>query len=309
MRIWNCIKAMGVAAMVVGILVSCVKDNGDVVDYDVVLAFNPAIYSPVKTSMGGSYPEGVAFGVTACSLPYGCCWADNKGKGDGFLNNEKVEFKDGRWLPQSNCNWPHVTRSLTCIAYSPYGAAEGCSLEGGVVFKDVNTVESQDPLLYTDPVTDLHKGLYGGVVSLPFKHALGSISINLKNLVDLSDTIKVTSVRLVDVKYKGSFCSLPAPDWTLEESKTELVFYEGVYASTQSPTRIGKEYLVIPQILESCFEVDFSYHTSAGTYINQTLRTRKVGTLIEPGRDYIYTLSVGIDEVKFMLEVIDSYLQ
>lgn len=309
MRIWNCIKAMGVAAMAVGILVSCVKDNGDVVDYDVVLAFNPAIYSPVKAPMGGSYPGGVAFGVTACSLPYGCSWADNKGKGESFLNDEKVEPQEGKWLPQSKCNWPHVTRSLTCIAYSPYGVAEECSLEQGVVFSNVNMVESQDVLLYTDPVADLHKGLYGGVISLPFKHALGSISINMKNLVDLSDTIKVKSVRLVDVKYKGSFCSLPAPDWTLEESKAELVFYEGEWESTQAPTRIGKEYMILPQILETCFEVDFSYHTSAGTYIDQTLRTREVGTLIEPGRNYIYTLSVGIDEVKFMLEVIESYLQ
>ena len=88
-----------------------------------------------------------------------------------------------------------------------------------------------------------------------------------------------------------------------------LDFIDGSFDTSQSPETAGEQFLVIPQHLSGVFEVDFIYYTDAGTYINQTLSTRKVETYLEPGRHYSYTLSVGIDEVKFMLEVIDNHLQ
>lgn len=309
MSLKSCIIWGSLLAMAVGMMGSCVKDNGEVVDYDVALAFNPAIYSPVRSALGGSYPEGVPLGVTASTLPVGSSWESDWAEGKSFLVDEKVVPQGERWLPQSNCNWPHVGMTLTCIAYSPYGAASGCNFTDGVVFSGVDVRKNQADLLYTDPVEDAHKGAYGGVVALPFKHALGSISIKVKNLVEDSDRIVVKKVKLLQAVQKGSFRSLPSAQWTLEGEPEEIVFYNGEFESTQAPGKLGEKLFIIPQTLATCFEVDFIYYTAAGTYITQTLRTRDVGTLIEQGRNYTYTLSVGIDEVKFMLEVIDSYLQ
>lgn len=309
MKIWRYTRIIGIAASVAVILVSCVKDNEDILDYDVVLSFNPAIYSHVKSAVNGNYPDNVPFGVTAITQPNGLK-GDREGKGsESFLYNEKVEPYDGKWVPESKCNWPHVSKTLTCIAYSPYGVADECNFEDGIIVKNVDMEKSQEVILYTEPVENVHKSIYGGVVALPFKHALASVSIRVKNLVDLKEKIKIKGVRILGVKYKGDFRSLPAPEWQLKEDETDLEFYKGDCEIPQAPTDLGKGFMLLPQVLDSCFEVDFSYHTSSGTYIEHTIKSRNAGTLIEPGTNYIYTLSIGIDEVKFMLEVIDNYLQ
>lgn len=291
------------------LMCSCVKDKEDVVDYDVVLQFNPAIYSQSKATLGGSYPDGVPFGVAAVSYDASLSWDSNGGRGETFLSDEKVVLEGDHWLPESRCNWPHVLKNLAVVAYSPYGAAARCSVTDGVLFSDVNTLENPVDLLYTEPIADLHKGVYGGVVALPFKHALSSINVKVKNLVDTLDRVVIKGIRIGGVKYKGSFSSLPYPAWEIEEDATSLVFYSGSHDSTQAPVSLGESFLIIPQRLDTVFEVDFRYYTSAGTYLDMSLSTRKVETMLQPGRSYTYTLSVGIDEVKFMLEVIDSHLQ
>lgn len=303
------ILLLALVAGAVGMMASCVKDNEEIVDYDVALQFNPAIYTQAKAAFSGTYPQGVPFGVTASSLPVESSWEQAGAGAEAFLVDEKVSDESGKWLPQSKCNWPHVTRNLSVIAYSPYGAASKCSLTEGVVFNNVNTVEAQTDLLYTEPVTDLHKGVYGGVVALPFKHALSTINVKIKNLVDSMDQIVIKEIRIPEIRYKGTFKSFPQAGWELEEDLTQLTFYSGSHDSTQAPTPIGSTFLIIPQQLDTHFEVDFNYYTQAGTYLEMSLSTRDVETMLLPGRSYTYTLSVGIDEVKFLLEVIDSHLQ
>lgn len=297
-----------VALMAFCVAVSCVKDNEDIIDYDVVLAFNPAIYSPAKSAFSGTYPIDVPFGVTAVTLPVESSWHNGLSNASAFLDNEKVLPVENKWLPESLCNWPHVSKTLSAIAWSPYTAGKA-NFTGGVVFENVDIAQNQTDLLYTEPVTDVHKGVYGGVVALPFRHALSTIKVKAKNLVDTNEKIVIKSIKLSGIKNKGSFKSLPSPQWTLEETTVPLGFYEGSFEASQAPQSLGHTFLVIPQQLQTDFEVEFSYFTSAGTYINQTLKTRAVETLLESGRSYTYTLSVGIDEVKFMLEVIDAHLE
>lgn len=308
MKRLNYIVAVVLLAGVAGLLGSCVKDNEDVIDYDVALQFNPAIMSQVKSDFS-SYPQEIPFGVAACTLPSDNTWENGCASAEAFLTDEKVEYKNGQWLPASNCNWPHVGKRLSVAAYSPYGAASGCSVKDGITFSNVNTLENQHTLLYTDPVTDLHKSIYGGVVALPFKHALSKINIKVKNLVDTMDVILVKEIRLPGIKHKGSFKSLPNANWTLQDDTTELLFFRGEHESIQAPKSLGETFMILPQQLNTHFEVDFRYYTSAGTYLNMSLRSRDVETYLQPGRSYTYTLSIGIDEVKFLLEVIDSQLQ
>lgn len=303
-----CIVTAVLLTVCVGLLGSCVKDNEDIVDFDVALQFNPAILAQVKDAKSSTYPQETPFAVTACTLPSNTLWQNKYAAAEPFLNREKVEYKNGMWLPASNCNWPHITKSLSVIAYSPFDANAQCSVVDGIEFNNVNSLETENDLLYTDPVTDMHKNTYGGVVALPFKHALSKISIKVKNLVDTTDIIQVKEIRLPGIKHKGSFKSQPEAQWDLQDDKTELVFFSGIHKSIQAPKPLGETFKIIPQKLDTHFEVDFRYYTAAGTYIDMSLSSRKVETYLQPGRSYTYTLSIGIDEVKFMLEVIDSQL-
>lgn len=309
MRWFNGILVLLVPAIFVGIMASCVKDNGDVVDFDVPLVFEPALHEAVRGSQAGTYSGSVPFGVSAAILDLGGVWEYDSPKAEVFLFNHKVEQVGDVWLPQNKCNWPHISKTMTVMAYSPYGAAAECNFTDGVVFSNVNTLELEHPLLYTNTIENLRKDVYGGVVAVPFKHALSSISIKLKNLVDVQQRIVVSAVRFNGVKYKGGFRSMPRAEWELQDDVAVLDFIDSSFETSQSPEHAGEQFLVIPQQLSGVFEVDFIYYTEAGTYIYQTLSTREVGTYLEPGRNYSYTLSVGIDEVKFMLEVIDSHLQ
>lgn len=309
MRCFQIILVLLVSAGFVGIMASCVNDNGDVVDFDVPLVFEPALHEAVKSDQKGTYSGDVPFGVSAAVLDLGSDWEYDGSKAESFLSDHKVERVGDLWFPQNKCNWPHISKSMTVMAYSPYGAATECNFINGVVFRDVNTLELEYPLLYSNSIENLRKDVYGGVVAVPFKHALSSLSIKLKKLVDISQRIVVSAVRFNGVKYKGDFRSIPYAEWKLQDDVAVLDFIDGSFDTSQSPETAGEQFLVIPQHLSGVFEVDFIYYTDAGTYINQTLSTRKVETYLEPGRHYSYTLSVGIDEVKFMLEVIDNHLQ
>ena len=309
MKLFRLIHAAMIPAIIVGIMVSCVKINGTIEDFDVELAFEPAIFSPVKVEAKGLYPKGVDFGVTASMLDASCVWAKNFSEAESFLVNEEVEQVGNMWMPLSRCNWPDISKTLTIIAYSPYSSSTVCNFTDGVVFNGVNTVEKEEELLYTEPLTDLHKDIYGGVVSVPFKQALCSVGVKVKNLIGLNEKIEIYGIRFNGIRYEGNFHSLPYPSWDLTDSKTNLQFYNGVYESTQYPVTIGNSHKVIPQTLNGVFEVDFRYYTESGTFLDQTVSTRTVETCLEPGRNYSYTLSVGIDEVRFLLEVIDSQLK
>lgn len=306
MKRLDCILLFAAAAL---LMVSCVKDSTRPVHYDVPLEFNPVIYSHVKGGFSASYPEDVPFGVSAITLPLGSRWEDCSNQAQAFLSNEKVTSLSGGWFPQSGCLWPQADKSVSVVAYAPYGAAEKCSLVDGVVFSNVDMDKSQTDLLYTDPVTDMNVAGNGGPVPLPFKHALSTVNIKIKNIVGDSQRVVVKSVRLPGVKFKGNFKSLPYPVWSISSEETQLLFYNGEYETSHTPENIGTTFLVLPQQFSTAFVVDFTYYTHSGTCLNMSLSSRQISTMLEAGRNYTYTISVGIDEVKFLLEVIDSYLQ
>ena len=52
--------------------------------------------------------------------------------------------------------------------------------------------------------------------------------------------------------------------------------------------------------------VEYEYRTSANTGFTLVLKTCDLQTNLKPGRHYTYTLAVGIDEVQFLLEIIED---
>ena len=75
------------------------------------------------------------------------------------------------------------------------------------------------------------------------------------------------------------------------------------------PEPIGTVWLMVPQKLDTKISVEFQYTTFANTTITQVIKTVPMKTTLENGRDYTYTLSVGIDDVKFLQELIEDKLK
>ena len=119
------------------------------------------------------------------------------------------------------------------------------------------------------------------------------------------DKITINKITIDGVKHSGSFSSLPSPKWILDDDVAPLPIFEGKYLTAGVPEPIGNIWLMVPQKFDTTITVDFCYTTFANTTITQEIKTVPLKTTLENGRDYTYTLSVGIDDVKFLQELID----
>ena len=156
------------------------------------------------------------------------------------------------------------------------------------------------------PQADMDKVESHGLIVLPFKHALSQIDFKVKNRVTANEEIIIKSIKIDEVKYRGYFTSLPEPSWTTGQDTATLFFFEGSQATGTNPEDIGYCWNVVPQVLDTRVTVEYEYRTSPTTGFTQTLKTCDLETNLTPGRHYTYTLSVGIEDVKFLLEIIED---
>ncbi len=180
--------------------------------------------------------------------------------------------------------------------------------EGGT-FTDVDTSLTQTDLLYTDVVADRAKTESGGVVAMPFRHALCKVDFRIKNLVTTAEKVVVRSITLDAAATRGSFRSLPVPTWQLDASRVPVRFFEGEADTDHTPREAGCPVLMLPQELAAPVTVEYDYTTAQGAVLHQRLSTKELTTCLEAGRHYSYTPSVGIDEVKFLIEVIENHFE
>ncbi|MGN0188119.1 MAG: fimbrillin family protein [Candidatus Cryptobacteroides sp.] len=297
---------ISVLTLLSALLAACAIERRDPNDPDVALSFQPAMYMQMDGEWQGDYPEDRPFGVWAWSLDADKEWGSDSASAEVFLENEEISPSSlGLWCSQTPVLWPPRDRNLTFIAGSPYSRVDACSKENGIEFRDVDLTCDRTDLLYTVLQTDLNKISGGGNVTMPFSHALCQVSFRVKNrgTVSEKEQIRIRKIGLSSVLCKGSFRSLPEPFWTTEDQTCDLTFFEGDFLSDILPTDIGQSFLVIPQKLDTTVDVVYEYHTAAGTYITCHSSCPLTASLL-PGRRYIYTLTAGIDDVKFMTEVI-----
>lgn len=276
------------------LVTACAIDRENDYDREVVLSFHPAMHIPSKSEMIDDYPEKQPFAVKVWVMPDKNLYLDSE-----------CNLQDGSWLPDVTTLWPESGKTLSAIGYTPSELFDGCDEENGVICNDYNVIENQTPLLYTAPQTGLEKNECGGVIPMPFNYALAQIDFRVKNRVDENEKIIVRSIQIDEAAYKGSFRSLPAPYWELKDDKAPFVFFEGEHHTSHQPEEIGCVWHMIPQTFATKVSVLYEYQTSAGTGFTTTLKTRDLQTTIEPGRHYTYTISIGIDDVIFLQEIID----
>lgn len=273
-------------------------------DPDVELTFSPFFNVNVRSLPMAS--GDVTVKNPENSVPFGV----NAWCGDGletFLSAEKVEKVADCWKTEDVVMWPEREKKLTVLAWSPYDACPGADLQTGVVFRDVNVLKDNLPdYLYADPVTELDKLNTGGTVNLPFSNALSSIEFKIKNRVGNDEEIIIESIELQDFLHKGDFRSLPQPVWTPEGEPVCVSFFEGEFETEHIAAPIGDRRMLIPQTLDAPVLVKFRYIHSSGTHISQTLFSENnLRLTMLPGRHYAITLSIGVDTVNFLLDIIN----
>ena len=65
---------------------------------------------------------------------------------------------------------------------------------------------------------------------------------------------------------------------------------------------------MLTQKLDTEVTVEYDYVTEAGTFITQKLKTTALQKALQPGKNYTFTITVGIDDVKFLVEIIEDLL-
>lgn len=301
------------------LLAGCTIDAPIVYDPDLRLLFHPEMYHHIDDEQAPAFPHGQDISVCAWTgdrewLPLSRAFSQEVPLTDSI---RKIQVTDTLWVLEEEVLWPGRNQVLSVTAYSPHD--EDCEVdrEKGVQWS-TDVLEEQVDLLYSHIDKNRKGNLNENIVHLPFSHALSRVSFYVKNRVDNTgaldvlnrpDKITVKKIFIDGVKHSGSFCSLPSPQWTLVDDVQPLEIYDGSYLTTGTPEPLGNVWLMIPQKFDTQIYVEFQYTTFANTTITQHIKTVPLTATIEPGRDYIYTLSVGIDDVLFLQERIEDRLK
>lgn len=300
-------------------LTACAIDRPQDYNPELRLMFQPDMYMHVSHEYIDRFPTDGTFGVAAWVLPEDVTWAEGSGQAEEFIPLSEARsmevfitdttlrqtVKDTLWGLADHVHWPEKSTNLTFLAYSPYDAPCGCDRDRGISWS-VDVLEDQTDLLYTSPHADMQKIRDGWVVQLIFEHALSRMDFRVKHRVEDDEKITVKKITVGGMYHKGVFQSLPVPQWTLGGSRIPVTFFEGNAEAGPLPQEMGDYRMVIPQELDTYVTVEYEYTTFADTSIELNVRTVPLRTKIEPGRSYTYTLTVGIDDVKFMLELIEE---
>lgn len=260
---------------------------------------------------GGSniYPKDSSFGVWVAALDDNLLWEYDSHTAEVVVDDEVVGWNGTEWNTATPHAWPAEKR-LTVAAYSPATAQASFSDKEGVVFRDVDVLEDGgSELLFAGPICDKSYGVGGGVITIPFKHALCSVQFAV--IPHLPDHIGVVirKISVGQLQHKGSFASLPEPSWATEGELCEQVVFEGNEAVQSGEVKLlGEPKWVLPQITTAKVKILCDFVYANATLPNQTLEADK-SVAWQPGVGYLYTLKIYTDSVGFLHDNISAIFE
>ena len=283
----------------------CTVNRQNLFDPEVGMSFQPAMLMHVSEDDAERYPKDQSFGVSAWSLPDEKQWNSNSAEASLYIDAlEAKPIDELNWSCDEKLIWPSVQENLTFLSWSPYDAGKGCDNVEGVRFEINDILTEQTDILYSDPLQDICKIECGGVVTIPFRHALCQMSICVKNRVYETEKIIVKEVVMERIAGSGTFNSLNDLQWQTGEDNVSITFLDESFQTGSHPEPVGKKWLLIPQEIDTPLIVEFSFSVESGETITQRLKTIPLKMRLEAGKSYIMTLSIGIDDVKFLKEII-----
>jgi hypothetical protein len=282
------VKRFSLILLLVMALPACSRIENMGVEETVQLRFDPVILAASKADVPGEYPADVPFGVQVWDYDL----AKEPTSGTVLLDNAQVTFTGGEWVPGNGVLWPGMDRNLAVLAYSPYGRAASVNLQEGIRFEAVNTDTDQTDLLYTDLRQGLHRNNDGGVVNLPFRHALCYVDFAIRTNALESERVEVRSLSLLSLYTEGDFQSLPEPGWSLTGTPHKVTFYKGLKLVRATNTLLPDSGAwVLPQAVKSIVHADLDYTAPNGDILPYSIESEPLVKILEPGRHYTIILS------------------
>lgn len=282
---------------------ACTKSTIDLNDRSI--AFAPVASKTTKAIIeGASYPTSESFKVNA--------YLDGT---DAYFLNQTARYSPSYelWETDESQYWP-LDGSLSFHAYSPASvsgvslSADGFSATGYTI--QTNTQMTTDLCYASATVADCSN--HPESVPLQFTHALAQVVFRVKaagyySTAQNAVALSLTSLSLNGIYSVGDFAggaweNLESEHtYTLSNSTTQLTYDQ----SNNPETTVVCSYLFLPQEFDSNAALTVGYsvtQTVSGTddtLVNPPVSIPLSGTISqwEPGKKYIYTLNIGINNV------------
>lgn len=275
------------------------------------ISFAPVAAKATKAIIAGTtYPEGETFVVSAYHEGTDAYFEDLTASYSLTQNGIKL------WATSQNQYWP-LSGSLDFYAYSPSSASSyGVDIDAtnGVTATDYtvqdNTQMTTDLCYASATVADCEN--HPDSVPLTFSHALTQVVFRVKAAAYYTTNtttvnLSMTSLSLSGIYSIGDFASgawtnqNTAYTYTLSNTETALT-YDGENAPQTSEVC---SFLFLPQEIpaDACIHVGYkvTQRSSGNDYTleNSPVAVRLAGSISDwqPGKKYIYTLSIGMDNV------------
>ena len=275
---------------------SCTKNTVDL-PYGGAISFAPVAEKSTKAIIEGTtYPTTESFAVSAYH-----------GGSDAYFEDLVASYNSSitLWETSTAEYWP-LAGSLTFNAYSP-SSASGVTITSAGVTATGYTVQNAAQM-----TTDLCYGSYTVAdcashpesVPLQFSHALAQVVFRVKAASYYENTsLSMTSLSMDGICSVGDFTGSA---WENQNTEFNYAFH-GIstaltYDGTTPVTTDVCSYLFVPQTLGPNASINVGYSVDFGggrTLNNSPVKVALGGTITEwvPGKKYIYTLNIGLDNV------------
>ena len=290
---------------IIGIVLASACSKSEVELPDNSISFTPVAAKATKAIISGAtYPTSESFVVSAYY-----------GGTDPYFEDLAAAYDSSTslWATSESQYWP-LDGSLTFHAYSP-AAAAGVSIDATGVAANDYTIKTEaqmtTDLCYASAVV-ADCSVHPDSVPLTFSHALAQIVFRVKAAAYYTTNtttvaLSMTSLSLSGINSVGDFAAgawtnqNTAYTYTLSNTETALT-YDGENAPQTSEVC---SFLFLPQEIpaDACIHVGYkvTQRSSGNDYTleNSPVAVRLAGSISDwqPGKKYIYTLSIGMDNV------------
>lgn len=269
------------------------------------ISYAPVASKPTKAIIEGTtYPTSESFVVSAY----------HNGTA-AYFENESAGYSStlNLWETSETEYWP-LGGSLTFIAYSP-ATASGLSIGAtGVTATDytIQTSEQMQTDICYASATVADCANHPASVPLVFSHALSQVVFRVKAAENYSTAsndvaLALTSLGLSGINSVGDFANgtwsnqeTPYPYTIKSNSDSPTVLTYDPVANTPETIVLGS-YLFLPQTLPATARLNVGYRIAQTMgYLDNPPVSIPLGSTIaawEPGKKYIYTLNIGMNDV------------
>ena len=282
---------------------ACTRTQADKPDNSI--HFSAVAEKSTKAIISGTtYPTDESFSVNAYANGTYTYFEDNVAS---------YSSTSALWETSTSEYWP-LSGSLDFVAYSP-SSAQGISVSASGISAENYTITSgaqmtTDLCYATASVADCSN--HPEYVSLTFSHALSQVVFRVKAASYYNTSGRTVSISLNSLAMAGIYSVGDFSDGTWENQESE-----NTYSLSATPTSLTYDANNLPETIDICSylfipqELGPNAELRVGYSVNQTVNSAPYNlenppvsiplgsnvTEWQPGKKYIYTISIGMDNL------------